>query len=57
MAHEAIIGHIETLLMDDQPIPDMRALEVHLATPDFADGVWALVDVDLPEPSGMVIGA
>ena len=49
MAHEAITCHIEGLLMDGQPIPDKRASEVHLANPDFADGVWALVDVDLSE--------
>ena len=51
MAREAIIGHIETLLMDNQPIPDKRPLEVHLADEYYADGIWALVDVNLSELS------
>ena len=49
MAREAIIGHIETLLMDGQPIPDQRPLEFHLADEYYADGIWALVDVDMSE--------
>lgn len=49
MAHEAITGHIETLLMDGLPIPDKSSLEVHLADEFYADGIWALVDVDLSE--------
>ena len=36
MAPEAIVGHIETLLMDGQPVPD----------------AWALVDVDMTKLSG-----
>ena len=51
MAREAIIGHIETLLIDNQPIPDKLPLEVHLADEYYADGIWALVDVDLSELS------
>ena len=57
MSREAITGHIETLLMDGQPIPDKAPLEVHLADEFYADGIWALVEVDLSEISGMVIGA
>ena len=57
MAHEAITGHIETLLMDGQPIPDMLPMETHLADEFYTDGIWALVDVDLSELSGMVVGA
>ena len=51
MARESIIGHIETLLMDAQPIPDKSPLEVHLEDEFYADGIWALVDVDLSELS------
>ena len=57
MAHEAITGHIETLLMDGQPIPDMLPMETHLPDEFYTDGIWALVDVDLSELSGMVVGA
>jgi predicted RNase H-like HicB family nuclease len=46
-AVEAIECHIEGLMLDAEPIPTPRTVEVHKADPDFADGVWALVDVDL----------
>ena len=51
MAHEAITGHIETLLMVGLPIPELRSLQEHQADPDFADGIWALVDIDLSKIS------
>lgn len=55
MAHEAIAGHIETLLMDKQPIPNKSPLEVHLEDEFYADGIWVLVDVDLSEVSGKLV--
>ena len=47
MAREAIVGHIETLLMDGQQIPEQRPLHVHQPDPDLAGGVWELIDVDV----------
>lgn len=47
MAHEAITGHLETMLIEGLPIPELRSLQEHQADPDFADGIWALVDVDI----------
>ena len=55
MAQEAIVGHIETLLMDGHPIPEHRPLETHQANPDFAAGVWGLVDVDVSKLSGKTV--
>ena len=52
MGREAILGHIETLLMDGQPIPEQQPWEVHRADPYYADGLWALVEVDLSRVSG-----
>ena len=49
MAQEAILGHIETLLMDNQPIPNKSPLDVHITDAFYADGIWALVDVDLSD--------
>ena len=49
MAHEAICCHIEGILLDGESIPEKSAIEVHLSDPDFADGIWALVNVDLSE--------
>lgn len=47
MAYEAITGHLETMLIEGLPIPELRSLQEHQADPDFADGIWALVDVDI----------
>ena len=46
-AHEAIVCHIEGCLLEGQPIPKERPLEEHQANPDYADGMWGFVDVDL----------
>ncbi|MEW6488083.1 MAG: type II toxin-antitoxin system HicB family antitoxin [Thermodesulfobacteriota bacterium] len=47
LAREAIECHLEGLLLDGDPIAEQRPLEEHQANPDYAEGVWALVDVDL----------
>lgn len=49
MAHEAITCHIEGLLMDGQPIPELRSLQEHHTDPYYADGIWAFVDFDMSE--------
>ena len=51
-AVEAIECHIEGLLLDNEPIPMPRSIEYHKDNPDFANGVWALVTVDLSKLSG-----
>jgi predicted RNase H-like HicB family nuclease len=51
-AVEAIECHSEGLMLDAEPIPAPKTVEVHKADPDLADGVWALVDVDLTKLSG-----
>ena len=55
MAREAIVGHIETLLMDGQHVPEQRPLEVHQADPDLAGGIWGLVDVDVSKLSSKTV--
>ncbi len=54
-AHEAIACHIEGLLMDGESIPEKNRLEVHQSDADYADGIWALVDVDLAKLSSKTI--
>ncbi len=49
---EAIECHIEGLLIDEEEIPSPTAIETHRGNPDFTDGIWALVDVDLSKLSG-----
>ena len=52
MAREAIECHIEGLLMDGEAVPELQPLQNHLSNPEFADGVWALIDVDFSRLSG-----
>jgi predicted RNase H-like HicB family nuclease len=49
---EAIECHIEGLLIDGEPVPSPTSIETHRDDPEYADGVWALVTVDLSKLSG-----
>ena len=49
---EAIECHVEGLLMDEEPIPTPKTIEYHRSNPDYEDGVWALVEVDMSKLSG-----
>lgn len=42
---EAIDFHVETLILDGEDIPVANKLTIHQANPDYANGVWAVVDV------------
>lgn len=47
MAKEAIECHIEGMMMDHEAIPTCTAIEQHQTNADYANGIWALVDIDL----------
>ena len=49
---EAIELHIESMLLDSEPIPAPHTVELHKDNPDFANGIWALVAVDITKISG-----
>lgn len=49
---EAIECHLEGLLLDGEPVPTPQSVEVHQGNPDYADGVWAIVTIDLAKLSG-----
>jgi predicted RNase H-like HicB family nuclease len=49
---EAIECHLEGLLIDGESIPTPQTIEHHQSNPDYANGVWALVSVDLAKLSG-----
>jgi predicted RNase H-like HicB family nuclease len=49
---EAIECHIEGLLVDGEMVPSPTSIENHQDNPEYADGVWALVTVDLSKLSG-----
>ncbi|MEX1827625.1 type II toxin-antitoxin system HicB family antitoxin [Luteibacter sp. CQ10] len=51
--HEAIDLHLESLLEDESTdLPLVQAIEVHRKNPDFADGIWAVVDFDTSKYEG-----
>ena len=51
-AVEAIECHIEGLMLDGEPLPTPMSVEHHRNNPDYADGTWALVHVDLSKLAG-----
>ena len=46
-ASEAVTFHIEGLLLQGLPTPSPQPIATHQANPDYADGIWVLVPVDL----------
>jgi predicted RNase H-like HicB family nuclease len=51
MSREAIECHIEGILIDNEPIPTVSAIEEHQQNEDFKGGIWAIIDVDLSKLS------
>ena len=51
-AVEAAECHIEGLLLDSEPIPSPKTIEYHQSNPDYQEGIWALVTVDVTKLSG-----
>lgn len=49
---EAIDLHLEGLTEDEQDIPTPRPIVEHRTHPDFTDGVWAVVEVDVSRFEG-----
>jgi predicted RNase H-like HicB family nuclease len=49
---EAIDLHLEGLTEDGGDIPVPHAIAEHRANPDFANGVWAVVEVDVSRFDG-----
>jgi predicted RNase H-like HicB family nuclease len=50
-AQEAAECHIEGILLDSEPVPVATTIEKHKDIPEFKDGLWALVEVDLSKLS------
>ena len=49
---EAIELHLEGLIEEGGDVPVPRAIAAHRANPDFADGVWAAIDIDVSRYEG-----
>ena len=43
----AIAGHLELLAEDGQVAPVATDITTHQGNPDYADGIWAYVEVDI----------
>lgn len=54
-AHEAVACHIEGLLMDGEPIPERKPIDLHQGNQDYDNGVWALIDVDISRLSSKTV--
>ncbi|MBE7372985.1 type II toxin-antitoxin system HicB family antitoxin [Pseudomonas lopnurensis] len=44
---ESLSLHFEGLIADGAPLPQPQEVDVHATNPDYAGGVWALVDFDV----------
>lgn len=53
-ANEAIACHLEGMLLDGEPLPKLKSINVHRKKADYADGIWAIVEVDLSRISNAV---
>jgi predicted RNase H-like HicB family nuclease len=49
---EAIELHLEGMMEDGEDVPVAGTLAEHRANPDYADGVWAAVDLDVSRFDG-----
>ncbi|MEE1890142.1 type II toxin-antitoxin system HicB family antitoxin [Pseudomonas carassii] len=43
---EALALHYEGLVADGAPLPQVQEMDVHVDNPEYAGGLWALVDFD-----------
>ena len=50
-AQEAAECHIEGMLIDSESIPTPSNIDLYKANPDFKNGVWALVEIDISKLS------
>ena len=44
---EALALHYEGLVADSAPLPQVRDIDAHLDNPDYAGGIWGVVDFDI----------
>jgi len=51
-AKEAILCHVEGIVNEGEALPEPAPIEQHKENPEYADGLWAVVSVDLSDLSG-----
>ena len=54
-ARAAIEFHIECLLLDGDPIPELKDIAYHQNNPDYVDGQWESVAVIIPDISNIQV--
>lgn len=54
-AQEALALHFEGLVADGDPLPQPQEVDVYLGNPDYAGGVWAVVDFDITPYLGKAV--
>lgn len=42
---EAIECHLEAMMLDGEKIPKTQTIEQYRKNPDYADGIWAIIEV------------
>lgn len=52
---EALALHFEGLVADGDALPRASEIDVHASNPDYAGGVWALVDFDVTPYLGKAV--
>jgi len=51
MAKEAIECHIEGMFLDGESIPKLLPFEEHQENPNYAGGIWGIVEIDMSQLS------
>ncbi|MGC4008366.1 MAG: type II toxin-antitoxin system HicB family antitoxin [Pseudomonas sp.] len=54
-AKEALALHFEGLVADGEALPQPQAIDQHLNNPDYAGGVWAVIEFDVTPYLGKAV--
>ncbi len=52
---EALALHFEGLVADGEALPHAQQIDVHIGNPEFAGGVWAVVEFDVTPYLGKAV--
>ena len=53
-AAEAIECHLEAMILDGEQIPTPKPIEFHRKNSDYADGIWAITQVNLDKTKSKI---
>ncbi|CAI8711799.1 antitoxin HicB [Pseudomonas chlororaphis] len=52
---EALSLHYEGLVADGEPLPQVHEVDVHIDNPDYAGGVWGVIEFDITPYFGKAV--